>query len=423
MDRIRTDIGLRRSAAAVGLCLSATYFWVRGLARGLGPTGGYDFLNYFHIGLRTFAHGGNPYLLRDLSASGIGWHFNFAMAYPPAFFALAPIGLLSPRTAALLWLLLGCMAFAAILWSSKEQFTTPWTAEQGIFFLICALCLAPVHTDLQLGNMGTLCSAFLAGLFFCLQRNLTISAGILLGVLMIKPTFGCPAALIVLALGNIRSFLAGVGVCAAISMPIFARLGPQEALSGPLRNMALQVRPGMTNDESLLNPNHYQMIGLRSWLFGFAGPRWADLLTTMGVGLMLYCLFRFRKKATGSGAGFYWTLASVFVLLAFYHRFYDAGLLLVPIAATFDLYRRNNRFWWPCAAALVPFAAPGTMWLHVKLGDAADRYTLLEALLIRHETLALLLLAAVSIVGLYQASPSVRTAQPVDLDLDRSTVG
>ena len=139
-------------------------------------------------------------------------------------------------------------------------------------------------------------------------------------------------------------------------------------------------------------------------LFTLAGPRWTNLLTGAGVTVLVYALFRFRRQTEGKGAAFYWTLASCFICLAMYYCFYDASLMAVALAAAFDLYRRRNRAAWLWAAALAPLAVPGSTLPHAALRARTHDLPLVEPLLIRHDAIALMVLASMAIAGISRLS-------------------
>ncbi|MBI3696256.1 MAG: DUF2029 domain-containing protein [Acidobacteria bacterium] len=409
----------KRVTLGLALALAAVYFLARGPWRAV-PNGSLDFSldfrGYFYIALRTFACGGDPYQPTDLLATAGALSafrrdslrdFNrAAFVYPPGSLIFAPIGLLPLREALWVWLLLQCAGFAGLLYWSRQLCSATWTSLEWGAFLACALALAPVHTSLHVGNMAPLTAALTAALFLCLQRNSAGWGGLALGLLMIKPTFGIPGAVLALILARWRLLAVGTLVSVLAAVPAFWRLGIRHTLLSLLRNLPAQTGPGMPGDESFSNPAHFHLLNLRSWFHGLVGPGWAELLTGCVLAGLLYALFRFRRPGPGLPTAvnwaFYWTLASCFICLALYHRFYDAALLAVPLATAVDLAHHRSPWVWAWAAALAPFAVPGTTFLHLKLGDVAHRVPLVEFLLVRHETLAILLLACLAIAALHR---------------------
>ncbi len=400
-----------RRAVALALALAAAYFYFRGPRRALAePDGSIDFQYCFYIAFRTFALGGNPYQPEQMlqTAGAIsGRHadimrsfYKGAILYPPGFFLLAPLGLLPLRTAVWLWLLLQCASFAALLWWAWRLCPKPAAGGlQKLVFLTCGLSLAPVHTSLAVGNTGALSAALAAGLFYALTRNCTGWAGVALGLLMSKPTFGIPAAILVALWGRWRVLAVGAAVSAAASAPVFYRLGLLQTVADWRRNLAVHTAAGMPNDGTPANPFHYQFLNLQSWWYTLAGPGWAEAWTVLVVAFLLWVLFRFRKDVQDNAAS-YWTLAAVFLLLSMYHVFYDAALLVVPVAALFHWHGRRPRYAWGAAVLLAPFAAPGTTLLHLKLESLAHRVPLVEAIVVRHQVVALLLLAVLATAAL-----------------------
>ncbi len=396
-------------AFALALAASGAYFAVRGPLAALRD-GSVDFQYYFFIAQRTFVLGGNPYRIEDVLATAEAVsdkHRQFLLGadnpiviYPPGFFAIAPIGLLPVEAAVWLWVLAQCIASAALLWWASQLASTTWTPWQHRLFVICGLCLAPVHTGIAGGSTGPLFTSLAVALFLCLRRNLSGRAGVIMGLLMIKPTFGVPAAVMTAVLSRWRVLALGFAAWLLTSLPMFWRFGIRESLSAFLSSVRLQAAPGGPANETLQNPAHYSLLNLRSWWHSIAGSPWAEVLTVMVLAGILYALFRFRRRADAAGPVFYWTLAGCFICLAAYHRSYDAAVLAVALAAAFDLYGRNSPYFWAWAVALVPFAMPGGTFLHLSLAAVAHRFPLLELLVVRHQTVALLLLAALAVVEL-----------------------
>lgn len=397
----------KQSAVGLALVASFLYFVVRGPLRAIHS--GSDFRHYFFIALRTFARGGDPYRLDQLLATAgdvspvhrqvLQYANNAVIVYPPPFFVMAPLGLLPVDPARWLWLATQCIAFAALLWCASRFVSGDWSSLQKRLFVAGGLCLAPIHTGLSSGSTGPLFASLTVVFLLCLRNGWTAAAGLILGALMIKPTFGIPAAALALILAEWRVVALGSAAGSAASLPMFWRLGVRESLTEFLHSVALQAAPGMPADETRWNPQHYQLVNLRSWANSLLEPVWADTLTMIALGLLIYALFQFRRQAGPNGPAFYWTLAACFICLAGYHRFYDAAVVALPLATAFDLYQRRSRWTWVWAAALAPFAVPGATFLHLKLGPLAHA-PLIEPFLIRHDTLALMMLAACSLIGL-----------------------
>ena len=416
----------KQIAVALALVAGAIYFIARGPVRAV-QGGSVDFRYYFYVAQRTFAQGGNPYRMHDLLATAAGvseGHRQFLQAvdnpviiYPPSFFVIAPMGLLPVKLAVWLWILAQCIAFAALLRWASQFAATAWTPCQRGLFVACGLCLAPVHTGIAGGSTGPLFTSLAVALFLSLQKNSTGWAGLILGLLMIKPTFGIPAAVVASILARWRVLALGFAVWWLTSLPMFWRFGIRESLSGFLNSVLLQAAPGGPANETLQNPAHYSLLNLRAWWHSILGPVYAEVSTVVVLMLMLYALLRFRRQSHAAGSAPYWTLAGCFICLATYHRSYDAAIVAVPLAAAFDLYRLGGPYFWTWVTALVPFAVPGGTFLHLKLGVLSHRFPLLELLLVRHQTVALIILATLAVVGLRRLSGLARVSETVKLEV------
>ncbi len=345
--------------------------------------------------LRLYAQGANPY------QQDVNW-----VPYPPGLFVLAPLGLLSRQAAERVWTVLDVGALGLLLWSGAGLFPGLRTPAQWRWFLAGALSLAPIHTALTNGNSSLEFGAVAIALFRLLQRGDRPAAGLLLGILLMKPNFGLPAAVVTLILARWRTLLLAAVVAGLTSLPMFWRLGVRTSLAGFLHFAGAVSSQGMLDTTD--NPYHHVVLDLRGWLFPLFGPGWTEALTVLGLGAILVALIRYRALALPAQAGmplspapaFFWTLVACFTCLTFYHRFYDAVLLVVALAAGLYLNRIGRRAGWSWWLVLGVFAVPGAAWLHRSLADLVHRYLVLESLLVRHDTIAIMVLAGLSMAGL-----------------------
>ena len=187
--------------------LMAVYFRPGGdLLEQRGYYLGLDFVNYWTGG--RLALSGDVGVLYDVAAYNQLLQRWFAPAkefmifsYPPnALPLLAPIGLFPYWVAFPLWLVLGTAAFFAAAMGRRLT-----RADQG---LVVALAISPVlWVNLNFGQLGL----FLALLFVGALRLLPtrpMLAGIMIGLLTIKPQFGFLLPLVLVLTGAWRAFAA-----------------------------------------------------------------------------------------------------------------------------------------------------------------------------------------------------------------------
>jgi len=209
MDRAFVRSLLLASAVALPamIALMAVYFRPGGdLLEQRGYYIGLDFVNYWTGG--RLALEGRPGLLYDVAGYNALLRDWFAPAkefmifsYPPNALPLfAPVGLLPYLVAFPLWLVLSTAAFFAAALGARPTRTDLW--------LVAALALAPIlWVNLNFGQLGL----FLALLFVGALRLLPtrpILAGVLIGLLTIKPQLGVLLPLTLVLVGAWRAFAA-----------------------------------------------------------------------------------------------------------------------------------------------------------------------------------------------------------------------
>jgi len=208
MDRIFVRYLLLASLAALPAMVSlmALYFWPGAdLHEQRGYYIGLDFVNYWS-GARL-ALSGSVDRLYDIAAYNalVGEWFSLAkpplmvFSYPPnALPLLAPIGLAPYLVALPLWLALGTAAFLAAALGR-------WPGREDLGLLV-AIALSPIlWVNLVFGQLGL----FLALLFVGALRILPTrpgTAGVMIGLLTIKPQLGLLLPLTLILTGAWRAF-------------------------------------------------------------------------------------------------------------------------------------------------------------------------------------------------------------------------
>lgn len=169
---------------------------------GTGLVVGRDFLNLWIVGRAAWS--GDPARLYDLStyadtvAALVGPGYpGQQWSYPPTTLLVgAPFGLLPYGVALLLWTLIGTATLAAAL--------RLWTRDARLM-LVLLLCPAAVF-----GMMSGQFAAFAAAIILAVLRwreSRPWLAGMLLGLLTVKPQLGLLFPLMLLATGNWRAIL------------------------------------------------------------------------------------------------------------------------------------------------------------------------------------------------------------------------
>ena len=388
---------------SLAFTLALAYFWARGPARALAPDGNLDF-EVVYNGLQTFQEGHNPYLSEDVlkvaeehgRQYSIRHYSNARLLYAPGFLSLfGPVARLEYRTAAAFWVVLQMAAFVALLRVAIALGELYGEGRKA--FLLAGLCFAPIHTNLAHGQPGIFFCLLTLLFFWSLASRREWVAALAFGLLLGKPSFAVPAALVGLIRGRWRAVLLGCMVGVLTWLPFLHRYGLQDTVTHYATAIQAVQEPGGDADDSQANPRRFDLVNLRSWLGSWQTPTpIRNALYWLAMSLAALILYRARHLPDVSGL--YWTFAAVFCALALYHRFYDAAVVIVGWAAVLAYWNQDRRIALAMAACLLPFALPGTAFLIQSLGTSHPSW--LEATLIRHQALALVGLGAVTACGL-----------------------
>lgn len=211
-------------ACVLWLALVVTFTAGAGDRSIAGPIKGPDFLHFYTIGSLVRTH--QTAALYDFNAvhraqvalvpeSGPEI---YPPVYPPQVALLfAPFSVLPYRPAMLLWTLITIASFWAIVRSAWRPVAT--TLRDSMFVFAAAAAFPPFWSLVLFGQAAILIlAAFWAG-WIALERQKPFLAGLAFGLLLIKPQFAIPLAVVVLAcrqwamvLGAVTSITIQIGV-------------------------------------------------------------------------------------------------------------------------------------------------------------------------------------------------------------------
>jgi hypothetical protein len=301
---------------AMTVALLFLFIGVIALVTILGDPYQMDFVSYW-AGARL-ALDGNPAgaydlaLHRSVELGAIPLRGALPFAYPPCFLLLlAPFGLLSYPVAAFDWVLLGFAAYGAALRRWAPAF--PWLA----------LSFPPLLVNVVTGQAGFLVAAlFVAGMTLLPRRPLV--AGLLLGLLVVKPQLGLVLPLALLAGREWRGF-AGAA-CSAAGLVLLGILvfgwAPWQAWLGNAGLIASIASEGLAGWHRMASVyGALRLAGLGS------GAAWAihGLVALAAAGAA--CLVWYRKAGLEAQTG---ALAAATALASPYLFVYDTLILVVP---------------------------------------------------------------------------------------------
>jgi hypothetical protein len=380
----------------IAIALGAIYFFIRGPLRAIAPGGSGDFLTHYNA-TRTYLQGGNPYHRADVVAEAIdSGHDNHIpgvnphlLLQPGALLLFAPFALLPFPVAVWIWLLVELAATAGLWWAAVRLVELP--RPQSVVLAAALLYLSPIHSAIAHGQVSLIFCALTVYCFWLLKYSRGRLAGIVLGILFTKITFALPVALIAIFHGRAKAIWWAALIAAAAWTPMAARYGIEQPVADYVASVQDAAAPGGTADDTNQNEFSHHQINARSWWHSWELPGVArEALTALTLAGLLLPLFRKRAFAYAPGwSDWYWSLAAIFLCVSVYHRFYDAALLAIPLAAIVKHWPSNLAR--VSALLLLPFAAPGATAMEYFTRNLDPGRPWFYALIVRHDAVCLLL--------------------------------
>lgn len=205
------------SLVVVLLLFSPNYRWAVKQEPSLTPFGA-DFLQDWIGGRIVLSeyrqqlyHSGSDSISRrwqhDREMVGFEWPEEkyFPMVYPPFHYLLiSPLSLLPYRWAAIVWVLLMALAYGAAAWLLIRIYQPLRGLEIGRIkgwplALATMIAFTPWIISVSMGQKGTWLLLLFTGTFLLLQSNRPFWAGLLFGLVAIKPQLGLVVGLIMMA--------------------------------------------------------------------------------------------------------------------------------------------------------------------------------------------------------------------------------
>jgi Glycosyltransferase family 87 len=408
-----------RVALWILILLAGTEFLLRGPGRYLPGPGNWNDLSQNYTAARLWLKGQSPAdpknfvaLWRQqgharLDVDDIRTHLS-----PPlgGLVVLAPVAALPWRAAKITWLGILLFSFAATVYALASTSGFRWNENRTLAFLAACLALAPFQTGIASGNTSILVIGLCAIAIWAARANSDIAAGILFGVACaVKPQLGAFLVLYYLVRQRWKLFSTAVGCTLALNLVAVAYLQLRGApwVQDYLHNIRGFVTSNHIDDFTSANPSRFTLINLQVPFFSITGASssanvLALAVVTVLVLVWIYWVIRKNGQPELLGLG----AISALALLPVYHRFYDAGLLAVPlcwcIAGAMGPIKSIARL---ALVLMAPFAVPGTAFLqqlavHGHVSDAVTNSWLWNVIVMPHQTWLLLLLFLVLLYGL-----------------------
>lgn len=298
------DRALFRDLALLGAALFAitaiAYVWTidwRGAIPRDGTTlaVGRDFLNFWMYG--RAAAGTDPGQFYDLATYQAAIRSLFGMefsgqnwSYPPSIMLLAaPFGQLSYLAALTCWTLTGVVVFVAV--AGKQ--VSDWRILIPVVLSPAALfCLIS-------GQSSFLTAAMLMASFAWLDRR-PVAAGVLIGLLTLKPQLGILLPFMLMASGRWRVFIAAAATALALVAVTAAIFGPQVWIDFVAKGLPVQGLV-LADPDRIATPFFPTIfMNLRGIDLPYAAAMSVQLLfSAFAIGAVIWA-FRFRRGADPS---------------------------------------------------------------------------------------------------------------------------
>jgi Glycosyltransferase family 87 len=432
-------------------CLAMLEFSLRGPFRALGKDGQNfnDFVSPYEQ-THAWISGRDPYasnVLRDLWPTSVRPHFVVAEStdgtlsakrgipspyWTPTFPLLLPIAEFPWKIAILLWSATSVAAVLLVAFLLVRLANARRYSPLAITIFVSVLLWAPLQTAIATSNIFTIAFALGMSAALCLAQHRTRLAGILLTcTLALKPTVGLPF-LIYALVHQKRSRVIPAAIATGLLLLCVAVI-PHHSRAlwwhSFLANSQSMFSPGAVDDFSTVNPLHFQLVNLSVPLFALLRDRTSAEVSAALIFFVLIILWLFAVRRDGRLGLLDLAILASASLLPVYHRFMDAGVLLISVAwALSELEGELKSSAVACLLLASPFLVPGATMLH----EFSERYETLhklsrswwwESLILTHEAWLILLLCTALITARYHSRATAQIIAPSSVDRLTSAEG
>ncbi len=340
-DRPAPSIAFLVAGIAVALALG--YLAWRGIWRSGSESG--DIAVAFAAG-RSWLLGHDPYavptLVQDFAAGGGAGmspdHFEQLrdVWFPTTLPALAPLAVLGWSQAMLAGVALNVAASFFIAIGTVRLAGWAVVSAKGLLLIAFILAMAPLQTTIAFGQTGILATAAIVAAMLAERVERPWLAGVCYGLAtVIKVQIGLPFFAYLLwrrrwAMPIAAAIVVGVFSAVAVIRMAVAQVAWADSWSA---NLAWLSRPGGVNDPGPLNIDRFTLLDLRYPLRSLldSGPA-VDVITVVLIGLAAVAFVLVHRGRDARPDLIALAFVAVLGLLVTYHRYYDAVLLVVPIA-------------------------------------------------------------------------------------------
>jgi len=421
-----------RSLVIVVLLLAAAgEFTVRGPLRALREPGWNDFLSPY-IQAKAWIHGSDPYSTRSVILLWPSDNRRPTWVVPeaasevlearrgiPSPYPLTTLVVLSPLTvfpwtiALSIWISLSVVSVVLSAFAMLSICDCRIGDLRSQLFVIALFALAPLHTGLGTANPAILVVSLTVLTVWAAEREKKITAGLLLALaLSLKPTVA--GALLLYYLVRRQWKVVGVtcGVAAIVAALGVSRLtfAGTPWLASYIESTRRMFSTGSLDDFTGADAIRLNMINAQVLFYAMLrSAQLADHLAKLLGAAFLGCWLWLSRTRRTTTVLLEISAVSVLSLIPLYHRFYDASLLIWPLAwVLLRVYKRSTRS--SVLLAIAPFLVPGAVLLSetaTRLPSSVTSSWWWNTLLLPHEVWALILLTVLLLYWMARGPSSV----------------
>ena len=344
------------------LLVSLAEFAVRGPVRLLHEGMGWnDFLSPY-IQARAWVHGENPYSAESLikwwpadnprppfvdanaAVGKLEMRQGMPSPYPISSLVLvSPFTLLSWPIALVLWTAISIAALISATFALLAVCGCHLSELNSQVFLAAMFALAPLHTGFATANPAMLAvSLVVLAIWATHSRREIIASSLLAGAICLKPTVAGGLLLYYLLRRRWSVVVITCAIVAVVSMAGVQRLAEVSWLPSYLENGRRMFGSGSVDDFSRASVLRFNLINAQVFFACiFTTDSTANLFArVLGVVLLGFWIWPCARWRSSTGL-LEISAISLLSLVVVYHRFYDATLLILPLAWSLLLVRKR----------------------------------------------------------------------------------
>lgn len=392
--------------------VSVLYFLIRGPYRAVATVNSWDFAAVYGAA-RCWLHAWNPYDMLDVGAalrdagyfSAGGTHKLMPSIYPISSFpVVALLAWLPWSKARLLWSLVSMGFFSGSL---LLVFRNTHISPRAQWLLAAAILMfSPVNSGVSSGNPSVICCSLVLLAIYCVLNSRQTAGALMLGFAhCIKPQISIFAValffvwhawrpLITSLIPPLAATLAGILRASSIN-EFWHWMATLKATA------ATELLSGGGADPRVSNPFSYALINAQAIFGTFTNNVGKIDIIAWGLvtGLVAsYLVVRSRRSHVSRCLDM--AFFSTITLIVVYHRYYDAQLLLAAVPYVVSIRKDLRAIAFACSACLSIIAFPLQALFAEYLSVPNPRDSALSFLLLRHQPLLVLLLAALFLASL-----------------------